>query len=47
MTGIPGPFLSLVEEPTTTDSAEQSARDVRFRELLVYGDRRGDHAVRR
>jgi len=31
MAGIPGPFLPLVKEPTTTDSAEQAARDFGFR----------------
>jgi len=47
MAGKPGPFLPLVEEPTTTDCAEQAARDFRFRKLLLHGDRRGDHAWRR
>jgi len=44
VTGIPRPFLPLVEEPTATDPADQAAPDFRFRQRLVYGDRRGDHA---
>src|SRR5438067_12458105 len=40
VTGIPRPFLPLVEEPTATDPADQAAADFRFRQGLVHGVRR-------